>query len=279
MTESCSITRVKVAHNAVIASRSIRFPALDCAPWLRCVVTERASALPLGGDMSFATGAADRDGVAANRRRALARINRSPIQAVMCGLVHGTTVRRVSGTDRGRGVLSPLDTIKATDGMITDEPGLTLMMCFADCVPLIVVDMQRRAIGLAHAGWRGTLAGMAATLVMAMRGAYGSDPASLIAAIGPSIGPESYTVGDEVIAPFTRVFPEDDIFVSDERGTRLNLWEANAKQFVRAGLAPDAVSCAGICTFKNGARLFSHRYARAYDEPEGRFAVLLSMEG
>lgn len=260
-------------------SLAIPFPALEGVPWLRYTVTERDPALPLGGDMSFTTGAADPQGVAANRRRALAKIGRTPDRAVMCGLVHGTAVRSVDRRDGGRGLSSPSDTIKGTDGLITAEPGLTLVMCFADCVPLIVVDTERCAIGLAHAGWRGTLAGMAGALVSAMGEAYGTAPASLLAVVGPSIGPEVYTVGDEVVSAFAEAYPDEDLFDSDERGTRLNLWEANTRQFIRAGVAPDAVSCARVCTFQNGARLFSHRYARAHGEPDGRFAVLLSMEG
>lgn len=257
----------------------LTFPALDTIPWLRYTVTERDPVRPLDGDMSFTTGATDPAGVIANRRSALARIDRTPACAVMCGLVHGTTVRVVEGSDAGRGVLSPASTIRETDGLITREPGLTLMMCFADCVPLLVVDMRQRIIGLAHAGWRGTLAGMAGALVTAMRDACGSDPDALHAVIGPSIGPEAYTVGTEVVTAFSAAYPDDTLFSSDERGTRLDLWGANRRQFIRAGVRPEAISCAQMCTFMHGARFFSHRYARAHGETEGRFAVLLTMEG
>jgi hypothetical protein len=258
---------------------SLTFPSLDVIPWVRYAVTERDPELPVGGDMSFTTGAANPDGVAANRRTALERIDRLPEHAVMCGLVHGTAVRVVDGRDAGRGVLSPANSIRDTDGFITREPGLALMMCFADCVPLIVVDIKQRIIALAHAGWRGTLAGMAGLLVVAMHERCGSDPASLRAVVGPSIGPDAYTVGAEVVSAFTQAYPTDHLFTTDARGTRLNLWEANRRQFMRAGLAPDAISCAAVCTFAQGERLFSHRYARAHGETEGRFAVLLTMEG
>ncbi|MGI8855163.1 MAG: peptidoglycan editing factor PgeF [Thermomicrobiales bacterium] len=228
--------------------------------------------------MSFTTGAVDPDGVRANRRAALRRIARRPEDGVMCGLVHGISVRIVGNDDRGRGILSPRDAIPDTDGIITREPGLALMMCFADCVPLIVVDTQQRIIALAHAGWRGTLAGIAGALVTAMRERCGADTASLLAVIGPSIGPAVYTVGSEVVSAFTQAYPDDALFTTDERGPRLDLWEANRRQFMRAGLRADAISCAEICTFEHGARLFSHRYALAHDESEGRFAILLTME-
>jgi YfiH family protein len=261
------------------AIATLTFPSLDMIPWLRYAVTERDSGQPVGGDMSFTTGVANPDGVVANRRAALGRIGRTPERAVMCGLVHGTTVRMVGGPDAGSGVLSPADTIRDTDGLITRTPGLTLMMCFADCVPLIVVDPEQRIIALAHAGWRGTLAGMAGSLITAMREKCGSDPSSLLAVIGPSIGPDAYAVGDEVVSAFTRAYPSDPLFTGDERETRLDLWEANRWQFLRAGLSLGAIACTALCTFANGERFFSHRYARAHDETEGRFAVLISMEG
>lgn len=253
-------------------------PALEAIPWLRHVVTTRDDALPVGGDMSFTTSAACPEGVAANRRRWLAAIGRETDRAVMCGLVHGTDIRSVDEADAGRGIMEPTTAIPRTDGMTTNTPGLALMMCFADCVPLIVVDAERRAIGLAHAGWRGTLAGMAGCLVAAMRARYGSDPARMLAVIGPSIGPRVYEVGPEVASAFATAYPGDNLLIRTDSQTRLNLWEANAAQFRRAGLRPGTIHASGICTFERGARFFSHRYARLHHEIEGRFAVLLSIE-
>lgn len=255
------------------------FPALDVIPWLRYHVTVRDAAAPVGGDMSFTTGVADREGVVANRRHALGQIGRLPTEAVMSGLVHGTSIQVVGKEDAGRGILPNANIIRETDGIITKEPGLALMMCFADCVPLIVVDTAQRIIGLAHAGWRGTLAGMAGALVSAMRDRCGSDSASLLAVIGPSIGPEVYTVGDEVVSAFAQAYPDDCLFTTNERGTQLDLWEANRSQFARAGLSAHTISWANICTFTHGDRFFSHRYAQAHHETEGRFAILLTMEG
>ena len=153
------------------------------------------------------------------------------------------------------------------------------MMCFADCVPLILVDVRNRIIGLGHAGWRGTLAGMADALVTAMRDQCGADADAIVAVIGPSIGPRVYTVGPEVVDLFTKAYPDDELIVTENGETRLDLWAANVRQLVRAGIAEDAISCAGICTYEQGDRFFSHRYALAHKEPEGRFAVLLTMEG
>ncbi len=228
--------------------------------------------------MSFTTGATCPDGVVTNRRAALAMIGHTPDQAVMSGLVHGTNVRAVSGADAGSGVETPTTAIPQTDGIMTNEPGLALMMCFADCVPLIVVDTQQRVIALAHAGWRGTLAGMAGRLIAALGQAYGCRPETMIAVIGPSIGPRVYAVGPEVVSAFTQAYPEDHLILDKNAQPHLDLWEANATQFRRAGLAEQAIHKSGICTFEQGTRFFSHRYAQRHNETEGRFAVLVSIE-
>jgi purine-nucleoside/S-methyl-5'-thioadenosine phosphorylase / adenosine deaminase len=153
------------------------------------------------------------------------------------------------------------------------------MMCFADCVPLIVVDTELRVIGLAHAGWRGTLAGMAGHLISAMRKAYRCQSENMTAVIGPSIGPRVYAVGPEVVSAFTQAYPRDRLIVEDGNNCQcLDLWEANAAQFRRAGVAVASIHPSGICTFEQGDRFFSHRYAQQHGETEGRFAILLSIE-
>ncbi len=261
-----------------IPATGMMHPALAAIPWLRHIVTVRNPDRPLGGDMSFSTGAACPAGVIANRTDALAMIGRTLPEAVISGLVHGTTVRSVGRHDAGCGALGPETVISATDGIVTATPGLALMMCFADCVPLVVVDMEQRVIALAHAGWRGTLAGIAGNVVARMQEVYDSRPNNLLAVIGPSIGPRVYAVGSEVVSAFTDAYPEDDLIATFGDQTLLNLWEANAAQFRRAGIAPARVHTSGICTFAQGDRFFSHRYAQRHDEREGRFAVLLSIE-
>jgi len=255
-------------------------PLLDRVPGIRYAVSTRDAARCIGGDMSFSTGGDDPAGVIANRAAWLATVGATPETAVMSGLVHGTAVMAVGAADAGRGVRDPATTITATDALITNVAGLTLGMCFADCTPLLLVDPIRRAIGLGHAGWRGTLAGMPGAMVRAMRDTYSSDPADLLAVIGPTIGPETYEVGADVAEPFAVAFPDAAILcpVADKPGKwLLDLWAANAVQFARAGLASAHVAASGICTLTQGDQFFSHRYARAHHEREGRFAVFLRL--
>lgn len=237
---------------------------------------------PLGGDTSFTTGRDDPAAVVANRVALLATIGATPNTTAMSGLVHGTAVTVVTEAEMGRGVTDPATTIRDSDGLVTDVPRLTLGMCFADCTPLLVVDPVRRAIGLAHAGWRGTLAGMPGALVRAMTGAYGSDPADLIAAIGPAIGPEVYEVGAEVAEPFAAAFPTVTATrpIPERPGkSHLDLWTANAAQFEQAGVRTTNIEVSRICTLTHGDRFFSHRYAQQHREREGRFAVFLRLDG
>lgn len=265
---------------AASTASTVALPLLDRVPGLRYAVSTRDAARPVAGDMSFSTGGDDPEGVIANRATWLAVIGATPETAVMSGLVHGTVVAAVGAADAGRGVRDPATAIATTDALITDVGGLTLGMCFADCTPLLLVDPVRRAIGLGHAGWRGTLAGMPGAMVRAMRDAYGSDPADLRAVIGPTIGPERYEVGADVAEPFAAAFSDATVLrpVADTPGKwLLDLWTANGVQFRRAGLSLPHVAVSGICTLTHGDQFFSHRYARAHREREGRFAVFLRL--
>jgi YfiH family protein len=157
------------------------------------------------------------------------------------------------------------------DGLVTDVPGLLIAVGTADCVPVLVADTARRAVGAFHAGWRGTVARIVELGIDVMRQEYGSRPQDLVAAVGPAIGPCCYTVGEEVREQFAAEFgygrelfkeasPEADaapkLFV--------DLWEANRRQLLDAGVALDRMTVVGECTactrLADGERkYFSHR--------------------
>jgi YfiH family protein len=263
----------------VVDLSPVTFPSLAALPWLRHGVTTRSAALPLDGNMSFAAAPTQHDAVIACRERWLTTIDRSLESAIFSGLVHATTTQRVASSDMGRGAFTPETIIPRTDALMTDTPGVTLVMCFGDCVPLLVIDPEQRVIALGHAGWRGTVRGMAGSLVRSMVECFGSDPQSLVAVVGPSISPAVYEVGTEVVDTFQAAYPGDGAIVRRGSSWYLDLWQANTTQLMVAGLRYDRVQCSGICTFANGARFFSHRYAKAHDEFDGRFAVMLSIEG
>jgi YfiH family protein len=153
---------------------------------------------------------------------------------------------------------------------VTDRPGVVLGIRVADCVPLLALDASRRAIGLAHAGWRGTLAGVAASLVRAMADAFGSRPADLACWIGPSIGPECFEVGDDVRARFEVAFGASVA----ARDRRVDLWRANAAALARAGVDPARIETVSLCTVCRSDLLHSHRASRGLP---GRNLVFLAI--
>jgi polyphenol oxidase len=141
------------------------------------------------------------------------------------------------------------------DAVATDRPGIALEIRVADCVPLFVIDPARRVVALAHAGWRGTLAGMGARLIEALAARFGSRPSDLRVWIGPCIGPECYEVGPEVAAPFRREFGE--AAVPSER--RVDLRAANRAALVRAGALPAQIETIELCTSCRPDLFHSHR--------------------
>ena len=170
--------------------------------------------------------------------------------------VHGTTVAKVESSDAGRW-------FDATDGLITDAIDLPLSWVFADCVPVLLYDPVRHALGGCHAGWRGTVNGAAVATLWAMQAAYGSEPAQLLACIGPSIGPSSYEVGPEVVQMAQAKLPRPARFFRYPNGPAQNayfdLWQANAEQLIQAGIPAAQIEISAIDTAQSTDDFFSHR--------------------
>jgi hypothetical protein len=168
---------------------------------------------------------------------------------------------------------------------------------YADCTPILVYDPVRHAVGLAHAGWRGTIAGMAGALVSAMAERYGSDPADLAAVVGPAIGPCCYEVGEEVVDAVRSSFAEPDRFLhapsdvaaadpprtgAHGRGSsngqsshlHFDLWEANRLQLAEAGVSQ--IELARLCTRCRRDLFFSHRGDHGRT---GRFGAVVMLTG
>ena len=192
-------------------------------------------------------------------RRAFARavgIGDQPLTTA--GAVHGSTVARVD---------EPKDVVQGVDALITNSKGVALFATYADCYPIVLWDPVKRAAGLAHAGWRGTVAGVARAAVKAMHDEYGSDPGSLRAGIGPGICGRCYEVGGEVASQFDARFVTSG---SDDRFL-LDLAAANRAQLEEAGVAE--IHVLGICT-KEADFLPSHRRT-----PDGtRFGAIVALK-
>lgn len=174
---------------------------------------------------------------------------------------HHTEIRQVTADDVGIGITKPRDR-QSVDGLITDDPGVTLVTYYADCVPLYFADPVHHAIGLAHAGWRGTVAGMAGKMVQAMHDHFQTDPHTLVAAIGPSIGSCCYEVDDPVaqqVLALHAIHPDECLKPAGEGKFMLDLWGLNRKILLDAGVPDSQIAVGKVCTKCHADLLFSHR--------------------
>ena len=197
---------------------------------------------------------------------------------VLSRQTHTTNVRVMTEQDRGKGMTRERD-YTDVDGMITNVPGLCLVTSYADCVPLYFVDPVRKAIGLSHSGWRGTVNRMGRVTIEKMQSVYGTDPGDVVAAIGPSICQDCYEVSEDVIESFRKSFREDQwdqLFYRKENGKyQLNLWKANEIIFREAGVKPEHIAVTNVCTHCNPDILFSHRTT---GEKRGNLSALLALK-
>ncbi|MCL2855389.1 MAG: peptidoglycan editing factor PgeF [Defluviitaleaceae bacterium] len=149
------------------------------------------------------------------------------------------------------------------DGLVADKAGIVLTTYFADCVPLFFYDPVKRAIGNAHAGWRGCADDMAGKMVAKMVQLYGCRPANILAGIGPSISAKFFEVDKDVADKFKFSLPFADKFVynsGDVYGKyHIDLWQICRESLILAGLHPENVEIAGLCTYENRDLFFSHR--------------------
>lgn len=259
-----------------IARMLIQFPAL-AHPALVHAVTTRAGGVsqpPLDTlNLSWAR-PDDPAAVLHNRLQVCAALGIALDDVVQAGQVHKTLVRAVGSAERGAGARARATVLPPADGLITNTPGLVLLACFADCVPLLAFDPVRRAVGVAHAGWRGTVADMGGALVRALGEHYASDPADLRVVIGPSAGPCCYAVGDEVVTAAAPAFGSALLHRDDQ--VFFDLWAANRAALERAGVPGAQIETAGVCTITHADRFFSHR---ATGGATGRFGAIIGLRG
>jgi purine-nucleoside/S-methyl-5'-thioadenosine phosphorylase / adenosine deaminase len=182
--------------------------------------------------------------VVVNRTRLCDAVAADPDGATMAWQRHGAVVTRA----QPRGIVTPGTVYDHCDGLWSDEPGRAMLLLTADCMPIAIAreNGDHPALGILHAGWRGLLAGIVA------EGVHALGSRRLVAAIGPSIGPCCYEVGEEVATPFREAFGDD--VAADGR---LDLWTSAERALRAAGV--ERVDRSDICTSCNAGRFFSHR--------------------
>lgn len=260
----------------------LSFPALEKTGIVRQLFSTRKGGVSEGMfasmNLSFTRGDKE-EHVLENYKRIADVLGCELTDFVCTDQTHTTNVRVVGRADGGKGVVSKKD-YTDVDGLLTNEPGIVLVTFFADCVPLYFVDPVKKAIGLSHSGWRGTVNRMGAETIRKMTENYGSNPEDLIAAVGPSICMSCYEVGVEVAEEFLRAFPKEEerkeILKRKEDGKYLlNLQKANYFIMRDAGVKKEHISVTDICTCCNGGELFSHRYSQGKRGNMGAFLGLL----
>ncbi len=168
----------------------------------------------------------------------------------------------------------PSKELVQADIIFTDKPSVTLYMRFADCVPILFYEPKRGVVGLAHAGWLGTVRGTTSAAVKTLCENYGSKPENILAAIGPSIGVDHYEIGHDVIARVHEAFnSEADRLIESRNGkTYFDLWKANELQLQMAGV--EKIEIARLCTACHLDDWFSHRAEKG---KTGRFGALIGL--
>ena len=247
--------RFDIFSNAVTQAVFTRRGGVSPAPW---------HSLNLGGSVGD-----DPAHVAANRIRVFQAMGCKPESIHDVWLVHGTDIVYADAP-------RPLDQPSAkADIIFTDNPEVSLFMRFGDCVPILFHDPKKKVIGIAHAGWMGTLRGVVGAAVEGMRSHYGSNPKDIVAGIGPSIGVDHYEVGAEVVAQFQEKFgAEADQMLQTRNGSAyLDLWASNSIQLQKAGV--DQIQVSGVCTACHLDDWFSHRAEKG---KTGRFGALMALQ-
>jgi hypothetical protein len=201
-----------------------------------------------------------------NLRRAASALSISAEQIVCPSQVHGDRVWQVSGSR---------DPPEA-DGLFTEERGVSLGILTADCVPILLYDPRRPAVGIVHAGWRGTEKRIAGKAVRKMRDVFGCRPPELLAALGPAVGPCCYVVGDEVARAFLAGDSRTGVFLHPQGPGqwKLNLAGINRHQLMEEGVGRKHITILSLCTCCRKDLFFS---VRAEGEPTGRQITLIGL--
>ena len=209
-------------------------------------------------------------------RKVLSEVLRIPTESfVFQQQEHTNNISIVTENDKGKSFNSYANSLINNDGMITCEKDICLMVMGADCVPILFYDPVKEVVGAAHAGWRGTVKGIAMETVRMMREKFSCKPEEIKVGIGPSIGPENYEVDMPVYNAFSEAFSySPKLFKPNKINGRfmLDLWKANQLQLLSVGIKDENIEIANICTFENNELFFS---ARKGDS--GRFAAGIMM--
>jgi purine-nucleoside/S-methyl-5'-thioadenosine phosphorylase / adenosine deaminase len=259
---------------------TVSFPRLADAKVLRHAVSTRRGGVSRGNLRSLNLGLKVQDDpvrTEENRELLSRALGMDLSRAVGLDQVHSDRVLRLDAANLPRHG----GNLGEGDGIITNLPGVPLQVLVADCLPVLFFDPIHKAIGLAHAGWRGTVSHVAAKTLLAMAEAYGTRPQEVRAVMGPSIGPCCYEVGEEVRCEFEGVFPWAGEILERTSSDRwkLDLTGANSRQLIEVGLKEENLIFSGLCTVRHLDYFYSHRVEAEREKPTGRFGIWMMLNG
>ncbi|MBI4320449.1 MAG: peptidoglycan editing factor PgeF [Chloroflexi bacterium] len=214
--------------------------------------------------------------VLANRRLMCQSLGIRDERLVTVKQVHSADVLAIPGSLPPDALTKWQSNPPQCDGVISAARDVYVLMTFGDCVPLVLYDPTARAVGLVHAGWKGTVSRIATRAVEAFAKSFGSDAGRLIVGVGPSIGPCCYEVGEDVTREAVQALPRpQDALITQSTGSiHFDLWEANRQLLVQAGVREANIEMASLCTACNTDRFFSHRGERG---KTGRFGAIVGL--
>lgn len=278
-----------------LLSGGISLPVLECPAFSATGLCRHLFSTRFGGvsegpftSMNLGISRGDEDEKVRENYRRISEALDVPVDRFVFSMqTHSLNVRRVTEEDAGKGLSRERD-YRDVDGLISNVPGLVLCVFWADCIPVLLLDPVRRAVGAVHSGWRGTVGKIAARAVREMGEAYGSNPEDIIAAVGPGICGDCYEVSEDVAEAFQEAFPSEKARDSVVRPAMpspsgnfsgrkyyVDLWEANRLILMEAGLLERNIHISGICTKCNPDVFFSHRQM---GERRGLNAAFLALE-
>lgn len=190
---------------------------------------------------------------------------------VLSKQTHTDNIRIVTEEDAGKGLTKQSD-IEDTDGLVTNARGIALVVFSADCVPILMYDPNEEVVAAVHAGWRGSVAGIAPKCAELMRSRFGSRADDIRVAIGPSIGKCCFEFGEEAVIYFDKKY-----YTKELNGRfKVDLWEYNKNLLLRVGIKPENIDISGRCTMCESDKFYSYR---AHKERTGRLGAVIMLRG
>lgn len=193
----------------------------------------------------------------------------NPDRCVFSHQVHSKNVKVVTSNDIGQPYWNRK--LKDVDGLVTNEKGVFLVTTYADCMPILAFDPENNVVGVAHSGWRGTLGEIAKELILTMNSEFGSQPQNIFVTVGPSIGPDSFEVGEDVASEFFIKFGKDAIKEVNNK-IHVDLWKAVEITLKSVGV--EHIEFSMINTYRCTELFYSYRK----EKTKKRFAAIIGME-